>query len=232
MNKSLVERMPGNNKDPIKKLQYACGHLTENGNLHARQNDRMMTSIVLPGIRAICGKFASAFVSGDSRNASAINVVKSMTVQGVVLFYYLLQNAINVVKSMTVQGMVLFYYLLQNAINVVKSMTVQGMVQFYYLLQNAINVVKSMTVQGMVLFYHLLQNQAKILGKDCKTTQGSILDYYSLPSNILSSRQRSLGRTSRLRRRASSITTHYPQIYLVPRIFVWYPLWVSFCTIK
>ena len=73
--------------------------------------------------------------SGDSRNASAINVVKSMTVQGMV--------AINVVKSMTVQGMVL-------AINVVKSMTVQGMVLFYYLLQNQaqeINCVSGMGVK-------------------------------------------------------------------------------------
>ena len=47
---------------------------------------------MLPGIGAISGKFASAFISGDSRNASAINVVKSMTVHGMVLFYYQLES--------------------------------------------------------------------------------------------------------------------------------------------
>ena len=96
--KLLIDRMPGN-ADPSKKLQFACGHLSEVGNLHARQNDRLLTSVILPGIGAIDGKFASAFVSGDSRNASAINVVKSMTVQGMVLFHYQLQAQAKTLKK-------------------------------------------------------------------------------------------------------------------------------------
>ena len=98
-NKVLVDRMPGNTKEHVKKLQFACGHLSEVGNLHARQNDRLLTSVILPGIGAINGKFASAFVSGDSRNASAINVVKSMTVQGMVLFYYQLKAQAKVLEK-------------------------------------------------------------------------------------------------------------------------------------
>ena len=34
--------------DRRKKLQFACGHLSEVGNLHARQNDRLLTSVILP----------------------------------------------------------------------------------------------------------------------------------------------------------------------------------------
>lgn len=90
--RSLVEKMPGNQKDLVRKIQYSCGHLSEVGNLHARQNDRMMSTIILPGIGAISGKFASAFISGGSRNTSAINVIKSMTVQGMVLYYYQLKS--------------------------------------------------------------------------------------------------------------------------------------------
>ena len=33
-NKGLIDRMPGNTKYPNRKLQYACGHLSEVGNLH------------------------------------------------------------------------------------------------------------------------------------------------------------------------------------------------------
>ena len=96
-NKLMVDRMPS--IEPILKLQYACGHLSEVGNLHARQNDRILSAIVLPGIGTIEGKFTSAFVSGDSRNASAINVVKSMTVQGMVLFHYQLQEQSRNIKK-------------------------------------------------------------------------------------------------------------------------------------
>ena len=81
------------------KLQYASGHLSEVGNLHARQNDKLLSAIVLLGIGTIGSEFTSAFVCGDTRNASAINVVKSMTVQGMTLFHYQLQDQARTMKK-------------------------------------------------------------------------------------------------------------------------------------